>query len=360
MRVHRYIAVTCLVLCLAACGKKSSSADDAGSGGEGGRGGGGGTLGAIGDAGAGGAAAGGASGAPAGGGGGGATILTVDAGAATTLAMGAPADIAIDATHVYWTDPKAKTVMKVPKAGGAAITLASSQDLGTGLAVDATNVYWTTTQGAVMKSPLEGGTPIAIASQQQRPNSVAVAGNSVYWANGGADFVGTASVMKASLATGEVATFAANLTRAGSLGTDGTFLFWTEIGEGSGQVQWMPLVGGTLNWVVVQLPEAVAVGAGNVYWGEYSLPTGVGRVVKRALAGGQEVTLVSSSHGFSTLVADGADLYVPDGRTILRIAVAGNEVVMMPTEGTPARLAVDEARIYFTTAEGAVMVMPKP
>ncbi len=49
--------------------------------------------------------------------------------------------IAVDATHVYFIDPKGNTVRKVPKAGGAAVTIATAND-PRGLIIDANYVYW--------------------------------------------------------------------------------------------------------------------------------------------------------------------------------------------------------------------------
>ena len=48
-------------------------------------------------------------------------------GSATTLALGCPYDIVVDAASVYWTDSNNNAVMSVPLDGGVATTLASGQ-----------------------------------------------------------------------------------------------------------------------------------------------------------------------------------------------------------------------------------------
>ena len=76
--------------------------------------------------------------------------------------------------------------MKVPLAGGAPVVLASDQELPEEIAVDATHVYWTTfgfegKNGAVMKVPLDGGTPTALASDQDGLTPIAIDAADVYW-----------------------------------------------------------------------------------------------------------------------------------------------------------------------------------
>jgi hypothetical protein len=75
----------------------------------------------------------------------------VNGGAPAMLAPGSPYDIALDSTHVYWTDYRDGTVMGLPLGGGVAFTLASGEAGPNGIAVDSSAVYWTNYDGGEVK-----------------------------------------------------------------------------------------------------------------------------------------------------------------------------------------------------------------
>ncbi|MEO5728030.1 MAG: hypothetical protein ABI134_30900 [Byssovorax sp.] len=75
---------------------------------------------------------------------------------ATTEGNGAR--LALDEDSVYFTDPSAGVVRRMPKIGGQPATIAAMQSRPSGMAVDAWCVYWAhggsgTSDGSVMKAP---------------------------------------------------------------------------------------------------------------------------------------------------------------------------------------------------------------
>jgi hypothetical protein len=61
-----------------------------------------------------------------------------------------PSSVAVDGTHVYWTNQGNGLIRRVAKAGGTAETLASGQAAPFAIAVNSRAVYWLTTDGSVM------------------------------------------------------------------------------------------------------------------------------------------------------------------------------------------------------------------
>ena len=94
--------------------------------------------------------------------------------------------MAIDANSTYWVTQTAGTVMKCQKTGCAQIptVLASGLTNPKGVAVDDTWVYFTEPNAnAVKKVPKNGGSVVLVAGNQQMPFNVAVDGKWIYWTN---------------------------------------------------------------------------------------------------------------------------------------------------------------------------------
>lgn len=101
--------------------------------------------------------------------------------------------LAVDATNAYWSQPSTGSVMSVPLAGGAPLTLATAQANPGPVTLDSANLYWAnggqwafptmppgSDEGSIVKLPLAGGAPITLASGIS-PCGLATDGTSVYF-----------------------------------------------------------------------------------------------------------------------------------------------------------------------------------
>jgi len=106
-------------------------------------------------------------------------------GAVTTLYNGDPFDVAVHDERVYWTEggeygKENKGIFSMPKAGGEATMLAASLDADQ-LAVDATHVYWSDDHGdRIRRVPIAGGTTEDVATEVG-PRAIAMDDRFVYW-----------------------------------------------------------------------------------------------------------------------------------------------------------------------------------
>ena len=184
-----------------------------------------------------------------------------------------PADIAVNATHVFWTDGENPgSIARVPLEGGLPTVLASGDPLtGTGaIAIDDTHVYWAdsntfegATSSSVMKVPLDGGTVTVLASGLDRVADIAVYGDQLYFVINTPD---VQSVARVGVEGGPVATLAAN--HANCVSADATGVYIAGAGQYKNAVVRYPLEGEgeTLVGGGAFFPTSIALGTNSVFW----------------------------------------------------------------------------------------------
>jgi hypothetical protein len=187
--------------------------------------------------------------------------VPVGGGSVTTLASGqsGPISVAVDGTNVYWVNhgnysESNGTVNEVPVGGGSVTTLATSQGgYLDSLAVNGTHVYWTDPYyGTVNEVPVGGGSVTTLATDQVSPYSLAVDATHVYWISGNP---GTVNEVPAG--GGSVTILASGYFT--TLAVDDAYVYWDD--EISQAVVRVPIGGGSAKTVASnQYTYAMAVG----------------------------------------------------------------------------------------------------
>lgn len=138
---------------------------------------------------------------------------------------GRPVGLAVDTTHVYWTDSDPGVVAKTPIAGGPITNLVTGGDKTTGLAVDATHVYWSEWgSGRIGKVPKDGGPIVALATDQKGARAIATDDARVYWTH-----PPSGSVRSVSKDGGPVFTHATGQKHPYSVTVDATAIYWANV-----------------------------------------------------------------------------------------------------------------------------------
>lgn len=159
--------------------------------------------------------------------------VSIDGGTPTTLASGPfrPEQVTVAAANVYWTASDATTgksvVMKVAIDGGAPTIMPSANGC---MAADVDSLYYCTSAGDIMKTPVGGGAAMTLASSQNVSGNISVDSTSVYWIDSHLD---TSKVMKVPIEGGTPTMLASMDGAASKIAVDSTSVYWPIQGLGS-------------------------------------------------------------------------------------------------------------------------------
>lgn len=279
---------------------------------------------------------------------------------------GGIASLALDETHLYWTESTTGIVARVAKAGGATQVLATGQVSPGRIVVQGSTVYWVNTLGgAVMRAKKDGSGAATILVAAPEPTGIAADVGHIYWSNR-AD----STVRRFDLTTGAADTLATLPAKpVGALGLDDGAVYALTAAYDDGGV----MVGRLL--VVNLTSKAVTVMGTGVALSEPNLaalavsPTHLAYVVYSSLGA---VFVRSKATGVASLVSDvevnsvldvvalsDCSVYVPKGSSyagLLRKPLGGGAgVVVGPMV---SNIVLDNKHVYGTSGSG-IYRMPR-
>lgn len=159
----------------------------------------------------------------------------LDGSNATTLVVGQPSinQLAVGGDGLYFTT-MAGTVMKVGFDGGPPTMLAAGPAAAE-IVVDAENAYWSTLAGEIRKIGVAGGTdPVVLVPSQAAPDSIALDATHIYWVNRSDRAVTRVSIDGSGLpeplfAPGTIKTCAGANVWARTVAVNATDVYWTDL-----------------------------------------------------------------------------------------------------------------------------------
>ncbi|MCU0691153.1 MAG: hypothetical protein MUF54_07125 [Polyangiaceae bacterium] len=238
-----------------------------------------------------------------------------------------PWSVALGGSYVYWANAgdgleyagegTGSAIMRVAKTGGVPEQL-SAERYATALAVDSTHIYYTDGElGEVRRLPLDGGTPTTIADGQGNPANIAMDDSYVAWTS---SVMGTISSY--AKLSGAVSVLALNqLSPSGVAVLDGV-VYWAN--EGDGYVSKVPAAGGAVQVLrQARRPAAIAVVDSTVFFTDLEDSC---------------VYSVSTTGGSATILAK--DQWVPWNLTASNRTVLWSSAGLYPFEGNIAMMSI--------------------
>jgi hypothetical protein len=273
--------------------------------------------------------------------------------APTVIAQGldGPAQLLVDATNVYFsTSGGAATsaLLVCPLAGCAGTPTVLATGAGSpiaDIAMDATNLYWVSNFSLMSCAKNGCSNPSKIASAGLRPSGLALdAAGNIYWSD-------IASGLMTCLISNCAATMAALFNYNDQPAFPAVYngqLFWASEGVSTQAIEGCTLTScnAPINLAGANSPAGLTVDGVAVYWTEGNL----GAVRSVPPSGGNTSVLATVQNNPRGMASDGAFVYWANGGgTIMRVPVAGGALTVLASgQSSPLRVALDAEYVYWT------------
>ncbi|APR84845.1 Putative serine/threonine-protein kinase pknH [Minicystis rosea] len=273
-----------------------------------------------------------------------------------------PYGIALDATHVYWTNTGTGEVMQADKDGSAKVTIASGQEAPHALTVQGGQVIWGlyAAIGALRKAPIGGGPSVDLLPLAPAVLEVVANDSYVWWTREPDD---VQRVPFNGLPDGGVEDLLTGNPLANGLAFDGTNIFWANRQDGYVKRGDIDLSNET-TLGIGDVPWGVAVDGSRIYWTEQGSAPKIGKVMTASKADGADAKALATEQASPQGIAvDDTSVYWAnrDDGTINKVPLAGGSVTVVAAgQATPIKIALDASHVYWANYDGdAIMKAPK-
>lgn len=272
-----------------------------------------------------------------------------------------PVQMALNATHVYFTAAYEGILARVPRGGGSVQPLADTMVNPGMVALDGTSVYWLIEGnvdggGAVAKMPLQGGAVVRLAEDDAAPTCIALDATNVYWSSypdGPIWKVPKAGGAKVEVASGAVTMLPMNVS------VDDEAIYWTSTSDG-GSIHKRALAGGAISALAKNLPSVFNFGeltrVGDTLYFGYHPAGGDWEVAKMSTSGGSVTSLLNVLP--LTIVGDETGLYMSTvfggPHRLLKVSLDGATQAVLASDVNVTSLYVDGDDLFWANQNGHI------
>lgn len=187
-----------------------------------------------------------------------------------------PLGIEVDDTHVYWADnTNGGTIYRKPLSGGDVETLANTTAWPWGLALDGESIYYTVYDSSVYSVPLIGGSPVLLAESPDYPTALTMNDSVLFW-------VSRAEIQSVTIQGGAATTLVSGHKPYG-IAVKGDSVYFTD--ENEKAVLMVPKTGGDSVPVAtgLGLPRLMTTDEASVLWADFGDDTTQGGIYRLAV-----------------------------------------------------------------------------
>ncbi len=195
-------------------------------------------------------------------------------------------------------------------------------------------------------------TPVVFASGQSDPTYIATDGTNVYWTD-----LGSGTVMQEPVGGGPITMLASGQASPSGIAVSGGYVYWVDTSGGT--VNKVPVGGGTITMLASgqSLPTDVATDGVNVYWTNNGGSSN--NVNQEPVGGGPIINLANNSSAFG-IATDGSNVYWdqyanPSG--IYSVPIGGGPITTIASnQNYPQGIATDGTNVYWVDYYGSNIV----